>query len=423
MWRFEQEDTLVFRIELENSSDSTIYYKPQDLAVRLEDRIYTQSIADASGVMPPKSTRPRFSQSPATAKADETISPLTINGTSCGARRGPTATGGVEMNLRQVWTEIFQKPAGGASLLLLIGGIFLAFILLRRGPQPKPDNTQVAHQATRAKSYSFDEDIPAPHRAQATPASKPTTRRLALHQHQNRRHPFPDDLRHEGASISELFLPYGRLLRCELVNTVDSTNIDTPIIGLVIEDAWNDGRLIIPAGTEVHGVAQNLLSANASAPTGNGSWSFRTDENFPVSGTVLDYAPDPKKPNAWNESDGSAGLRGFFVKSDKYAEAKAILASMISAAGAFPQTTTLLSPLGGATQINSGGIESAFPGSRPEDRSTPSVSWSSLDKNPFYVRVPAGATFYLYITQTVDLGKATVGLSASLAPSSSPKQP
>jgi hypothetical protein len=60
VWRFEREDTLVFRIELENSSDSTIYYKPQDLAVRLEDRIYTQSIADASGVMPPKSTTPAF---------------------------------------------------------------------------------------------------------------------------------------------------------------------------------------------------------------------------------------------------------------------------------------------------------------------------------------------------------------------------
>jgi hypothetical protein len=60
VWRFEQEDTLVFRIELENSSDSTIYYEPQDLAVRLEDRIYTQSIADASGVMPPKSTTPAF---------------------------------------------------------------------------------------------------------------------------------------------------------------------------------------------------------------------------------------------------------------------------------------------------------------------------------------------------------------------------
>jgi hypothetical protein len=60
VWRFEEEDTLVFRIELENPSDTTIYYKPQDLAVRLEDRIYTQSVADASGIMPPKSTTPAF---------------------------------------------------------------------------------------------------------------------------------------------------------------------------------------------------------------------------------------------------------------------------------------------------------------------------------------------------------------------------
>ena len=60
VWRFEEEDTLIFRIDLENTSDSPIYYKPQDLAIRLEDRIYTQSLADASGVMPPKSTTPAF---------------------------------------------------------------------------------------------------------------------------------------------------------------------------------------------------------------------------------------------------------------------------------------------------------------------------------------------------------------------------
>jgi hypothetical protein len=61
-------------------------------------------------------------------------------------------------------------------------------------------------------------------------------------------------------AVSEWFLPYGRLLRCELVNTVDSTNIETPIIGLVIEDAWNGGRVIIPAGTEVHSLAQKSPS-------------------------------------------------------------------------------------------------------------------------------------------------------------------
>jgi hypothetical protein len=60
VWRFDEEDTIVFRIELENPSDTTIYYKPQDLTVRLEDRIYTQSVADASGIMPPKSTTPAF---------------------------------------------------------------------------------------------------------------------------------------------------------------------------------------------------------------------------------------------------------------------------------------------------------------------------------------------------------------------------
>ncbi|MDD5198396.1 MAG: hypothetical protein PHC88_01210 [Terrimicrobiaceae bacterium] len=60
VWRFEEEDTLIFRVELENTSDAAIYYNPQDLAVRLDERIYTQSLADASGVMPPKSVTPAF---------------------------------------------------------------------------------------------------------------------------------------------------------------------------------------------------------------------------------------------------------------------------------------------------------------------------------------------------------------------------
>ncbi|MEI6376497.1 MAG: hypothetical protein WCO97_04820 [bacterium] len=60
VWRFEEEDTLIFRLELVNETDQAIYYKPQDLAVRLDERIYTESLADASGVMPPKSVTPAF---------------------------------------------------------------------------------------------------------------------------------------------------------------------------------------------------------------------------------------------------------------------------------------------------------------------------------------------------------------------------
>jgi len=60
VWRFEEEDTLIFRLELVNETDQPIYYKPQDLAVRLDERIYTESLADASGVMPPKSLTSAF---------------------------------------------------------------------------------------------------------------------------------------------------------------------------------------------------------------------------------------------------------------------------------------------------------------------------------------------------------------------------
>ena len=133
------------------------------------------------------------------------------------------------------------------------------------------------------------------------------------------------------------------------MNTVDSTNIDTPIIGLVIEDAWNGGRVIIPAGTEVHGLAQKSPSRERIGSGRQWFLVFQDGRELPVSGTVLDYAP--KDSDSWAESDGSAGLRGFIVKSDKYAEAKAILAAMISAgAGAFPETANLISPFGGATQ-------------------------------------------------------------------------
>jgi hypothetical protein len=60
VWRFEEDDTLIFRLELINQTDQAIYYKPQDLAIRLDERIYTESLADASGVMPPKSVTPAF---------------------------------------------------------------------------------------------------------------------------------------------------------------------------------------------------------------------------------------------------------------------------------------------------------------------------------------------------------------------------
>ena len=161
------------------------------------------------------------------------------------------------------------------------------------GPQPKPDNTPVASQATQAKSYSFKEDIQPLSRTEATPSPRESDKVARATPTPKPPPPIPQTIfATREQSVSEWFLPYGRLLRCELVNTVDSTNIDTPIIGLVIEDAWNDGRVIIPAGTEVHGVAQKSPVRERIGSDRQWFLVFQDGRELPISGTVLDYAPD-----------------------------------------------------------------------------------------------------------------------------------
>ena len=52
------------------------------------------------------------------------------------------------------------------------------------------------------------------------------------------------------------FIPFGTLLKCKLVNTVDSSNLETPVIAILLEDVWQNGELVIPANTLVHGTAR-----------------------------------------------------------------------------------------------------------------------------------------------------------------------
>ena len=60
VFRFDPQDTLVFRIVLRNKTDKEIRYQPQGFSLRVGERLYSQSIGDASGVMPPKSDTPAY---------------------------------------------------------------------------------------------------------------------------------------------------------------------------------------------------------------------------------------------------------------------------------------------------------------------------------------------------------------------------
>ena len=216
----------------------------------------------------------------------------------------------------------------------------------------------------------------------------------------------------EAKKFSEDFAPFGRLIPCELVITVDSSSIQTPIIGLVTEDIFHHGQLIIPAGTEVHGSAQVDRARERIASNGRWTLVWQNGQELNVSGLALDHERDAET-GMWGITDGSAGLRGKLLKTDNLAEVKLYIASLLSGAaaaftdrqvsafGSFALPTLQNAPLQGAQAVL--------------DRYAQQIL-TAIERDGFYVRVPAGKQFYLYITQTVDEDDAKIGgtLTAAL---------
>ena len=52
-FRFNAEDTLVFRLIITNRIDAPLIYQPDSFTLRAGDRLYPQSISDADGIVPP----------------------------------------------------------------------------------------------------------------------------------------------------------------------------------------------------------------------------------------------------------------------------------------------------------------------------------------------------------------------------------
>jgi hypothetical protein len=209
----------------------------------------------------------------------------------------------------------------------------------------------------------------------------------------------------EPKQLSKDYAPYGRLIPCELIVTVDSAAIRTPIIGLITEDVYHGGRLIIPAGTEVHGTAQTDRTRERIA-SGN-SWTlvWKTGEELPLSGIALDRETD-SDGQGWGITDGSAGLRGRLIKTDDLAEIKLFAATFLSGAASL---------LAERQETIFGNSETPSLGNAPLEGAQSVLGayaqqiYDSIQRDGFYVRVPAGKQFYLYVTQTIDKADAAFG--------------
>lgn len=213
--------------------------------------------------------------------------------------------------------------------------------------------------------------------------------------------------REEPQSPGSVYAPYGRLIPCQTVITVDSASIRTPIIGLVTEDLHHAGQLVLPAGTEVHGTAQTDRSRERLA--GGTAWTlvWQSGEELSLRALALDREFDSSSDQAgWGITDGSAGIRGQLLKSDDLAEIKLFAATFLAGAakalterehtllGALDSRSLNNAPLKGAEEIL--GLHARR-------------ILESIQRDGFYVRVPAGKQFYLYVLQTLDLSEARVG--------------
>jgi hypothetical protein len=88
VFRFDPEDTLVFKILLYNHSDRETYYQPQSLAVRVGLDVFYSALSDASGVMPSAYFNPE------TKKVEPSVSLayFVVTGTPNGGRNNLAVT-------------------------------------------------------------------------------------------------------------------------------------------------------------------------------------------------------------------------------------------------------------------------------------------------------------------------------------------
>jgi type F conjugative transfer system protein TrbI len=217
------------------------------------------------------------------------------------------------------------------------------------------------------------------------------------------------------------YAPAFRLVKCQLVNTVDSSNLTTPIIGLVTEDLCWNGKVIIRANSEVHGVASVDRVRERIASEGDFTFVLnepdRRGRELVTKGLVLDMERDPEY-DTYGITDGSAGLRGDVIRTANNDVVKLYAASLISGiSGAVSSGSSGV--LGNRVYTNNsslglsalqGGVVNPIAGGTQGvlDRYADQIL-KSIERDGFFVRVPAGKQFYVYCSEAIDLSHAKIG--------------
>ena len=224
------------------------------------------------------------------------------------------------------------------------------------------------------------------------------------------------------AFLSERYAPFGRLLDCKLVNTLESNVDGTPLIAIVIQDLWwtnakGERKLIIPAGTEVHGKMGKCVR-NRMMCSGNFVlvWQITSDQvglELQLQGRILEKSNQAGDKSKATITDMAAGIPGRVMNNNNLNEMLQYTIAFAQGLSAGFQTKT--------TYDNGSTIVSRNDGSTKNALATAFESLSNvalenitdkISKESYYIRVPAGTEFYLYIEQVTNIEKAAIADTA-----------
>jgi len=218
--------------------------------------------------------------------------------------------------------------------------------------------------------------------------------------------------------LSENYAPFGRLLDCKLINTLESNIPNTPLIGIVLEDLWwtnsrGEKKLIIPAGTEVHGkmgsCVRNRMMCNGNFVL---VWQITSEQvgmELQIQGTVLEKSNQPGSKDRATITDMAAGLPGRVMNNQNLNEMlQYVMAFTMGLAQGYETNTTYSN---GTTIVtsNDGSTKNALAHAFDAMATVALQNISEqIAKESYYIRVAAGTEFYLYISQVTNVEKAAI---------------
>ena len=208
------------------------------------------------------------------------------------------------------------------------------------------------------------------------------------------------------------FLPFGRLIKAELFMALESTQDEMPLIGIITDPIYNNGHLIIPAGTEVHGTARPDRVRNRIISGSIWKMIFPREGDKPngrqltFDGIALDRDDKDGNGFTWGITDGAYGLSGRMLRSYKTEDELMIFAAETIKSASATMMDRQQTLVGATVEANAKNASLAG-GQAVLDQISKQIS-DEIKKNGVYIQVPAGAQFYVYPRQVLDPDRADI---------------